>query len=176
MKELFFLSGISMVTGLFMFIISLCDFLMLFVAYRLGMGPGGGGFFRGHSVFNLWYCFVQFWCLLCARFTFVSHLFFCMQGIVKLVTWNVKGIGHVIKRKKILTFLKKECISIALLQETHLSDVEHCKLKRDWVGQIYYSSFTSNGRGVATLFHKDIPFSLEDVESDSEGRFALVSG
>ncbi len=64
-----------------------------------------------------------------------------MQGIVKLVTWNVKGIGHVIKRKKILTFLKKERISIALLQETHLLDVEHCKLKRDCVGQIYYSFY-----------------------------------
>lgn len=99
-----------------------------------------------------------------------------MLDIVKLVTWNVKGIGHVIKRKKILTFLKKEHVSIALLQETHLSDTEHCKLKRDWVGQIYYSSFTSNSRGVAILIHKNIPFSLDHLESDSEGRFVLVSG
>lgn len=99
-----------------------------------------------------------------------------MQGIVKLATWNVKGIGHVIKRKKILTSLKKERIAIALLQETHLSDTEHGKLKRDWVGQVYYSSFTSSSRGVAILIHKDIPFSLEHAEFDSEGRFVLISG
>lgn len=34
----------------------------------------------------------------------------------------------------------------------------------------------SNSRGVATLIHKDMPFILDHVESDSEGRFVLVSG
>lgn len=34
----------------------------------------------------------------------------------------------------------------------------------------------SNTRGVATLKRNYIPFSLEHVESDSEGRFVLVSG
>ncbi len=34
------------------------------------------------------------------------------------------------------------------------------KLTRDWVGQAYYSSFTSNSRGVAILIHRAIPFVL----------------
>jgi hypothetical protein len=42
------------------------------------------------------------------------------------------GSGHVVKRKNILTFLKKERVSIAMLQETHLSATEHAKLKRDY--------------------------------------------
>ena len=31
-----------------------------------------------------------------------------MSGSFKLTTWNIQGLGHVIKRKKILTFLKKK--------------------------------------------------------------------
>uniref|UniRef100_A0AAR2JIC8 exodeoxyribonuclease III n=1 Tax=Pygocentrus nattereri TaxID=42514 RepID=A0AAR2JIC8_PYGNA len=95
---------------------------------------------------------------------------------LNFVSWNVKGIGHVVKRKKILTFLKKEKVSIALLQETHLSNTEHLKLKRDWVGQIYFSSFGPNRRGTAILVHKNVPFILEKEDYDPEGRYILVTG
>lgn len=47
---------------------------------------------------------------------------------LRLCTWNVRGVHNPIKRRKILTFLKKEHIDIALLQETHLDDAEHLKL------------------------------------------------
>lgn len=44
-----------------------------------------------------------------------------MQSLTRFMTWNVKGLGHVIKsKKKILSFLKKERASVAMLQETHL--------------------------------------------------------
>ena len=33
------------------------------------------------------------------------------------------------------------CCSIALLQETHLTEIEHQKLKREWVDQGYCSSY-----------------------------------
>lgn len=69
----------------------------------------------------------------------------------KIITLNVKGMNHVVKRRKILSMLKKDKVQVALLQETHLTDLEHLKLKRDWVGQIYSSSFNSKSRGVAIL-------------------------
>ena len=59
---------------------------------------------------------------------------------VKIITLNVKGINHVIKRQKILSFLKKEKCQIAFLQEIHLSDLEHIKLRMSWVEQVFYSS------------------------------------
>lgn len=43
----------------------------------------------------------------------------------------------------------------------HLKDAEHEKLKREWVGQVFFSSFTSNSRGVCILIHKWVPFILE---------------
>lgn len=92
------------------------------------------------------------------------------------ITWNVRGIGHVIKRKKILTFLKKHKVSVAMLQETHLSDIEHLKLKRGWVGQVYFSSYDTNKRGTAILINRNIPFILEQQLSDPGGRYTLITG
>lgn len=92
------------------------------------------------------------------------------------VSLNVKGINNVIKRKKFLTWFKKEKTNIALLQETHLSDVEHLKLKREWVGQVYFSSFSSSKRGVAILIHKNTPFVLTKCIKDDQGRFVIIIG
>uniref|UniRef100_A0A3P9LGY2 exodeoxyribonuclease III n=1 Tax=Oryzias latipes TaxID=8090 RepID=A0A3P9LGY2_ORYLA len=89
------------------------------------------------------------------------------------VSWS---IHHPIKRKKILSSLKKDKVQIAFLQETHLVDKEHMKLKRDWVGQAHYSSFSSNSRGVAVLIHKSVPFVLETCKKDPEGRYILLHG
>lgn len=94
----------------------------------------------------------------------------------KIITLNVKGINHVVKRRKILSMLKKDKVQVALLQETHLTDLEHLKLKRDWVGQIYYSSFNSKSRGVAILIHKNLTFTLDKVIQDTEGRYVAVTG
>lgn len=95
---------------------------------------------------------------------------------IKLCTWNVRGIHHPVKRKKILTSLKKEGVEIALLQETHLEDQEHLKLKRDWVGEAFFSSYTSNSRGVCILINKKLPFKLESCVKDSNGRYIIIKG
>lgn len=95
---------------------------------------------------------------------------------LKLISLNVKGINHVVKRQKILSFFQKEKCQIELLQETHLSDVEHIKLRRNWVGQVFFSSYKSNSRGVAILLHKNLSFKLEKSITDNEGRYILLSG
>lgn len=99
-----------------------------------------------------------------------------MPGTLKITTWNVQGIGLVIKRKKILTHLKKQKSVIERLQETRLSDAEHLKLSRDWVGRVYFSSHSQSKRGTAILINRNLPFILEHEEKDPEGRFILITG
>lgn len=90
-------------------------------------------------------------------------------------SYNVHGLNHPIKRKKILNQLKKLKCLIALLQETHLSGEENEKLKREWVNQVYYASYGKR-RGVTILIHKSVPFVLENVIKDPDGRYVMIVG
>uniref|UniRef100_A0A3Q3BNZ9 Reverse transcriptase domain-containing protein n=1 Tax=Kryptolebias marmoratus TaxID=37003 RepID=A0A3Q3BNZ9_KRYMA len=95
---------------------------------------------------------------------------------LKLVTFNVKGLNSPIKRKRVYTYLKKLKPDIVYLQETHLSDREHKKLKREWVGQVFFSSFSSKSRGTTILIHKNVPFTATKTISDPSGRYIMVQG
>ena len=52
------------------------------------------------------------------------------MGSLKVISYNVKGLHSPVKRKKFLNQLRQYKCQIALLQETHLSDIEHEKLKK----------------------------------------------
>uniref|UniRef100_A0A3P9IXZ2 exodeoxyribonuclease III n=1 Tax=Oryzias latipes TaxID=8090 RepID=A0A3P9IXZ2_ORYLA len=76
----------------------------------------------------------------------------------------------------VVKVLLQSRVQIALLQETHLTDHEHSKLKRDWVAQVFYSSYNSKSRGVAILIHKNLPFTVEKIVKDREGRYIAITG
>lgn len=63
---------------------------------------------------------------------------------LNIISWNVKGLGNYLKRSKILSVLKADKADIIFLQETYYSDIEHSKLKRDWIDQVYFSSYKSH--------------------------------
>lgn len=48
------------------------------------------------------------------------------------------------------------------------------KLKRDWVGQVFHSSFTSKKNGVAILVHKKLKLVVLDQKKDDEGRMICI--
>lgn len=95
---------------------------------------------------------------------------------IKISTWNIRGSNNVKKRKSVLNSLKKDKIQIGFLQETHLTDEEHKKYHREWFGQIFFSSHSTSKRGVITLIHKNLPFTVMASCKDTEGRYVLVKG
>ena len=96
---------------------------------------------------------------------------------LKLVSLNVNGLNDVKKRRKVFGKLKKEKAEINYLQETHLSDQEHEKLKKEGFKNTYYSSFRgSNKRGVVILISNKTPFEFLSEVKDKEGRYILVKG
>ncbi len=75
----------------------------------------------------------------------------------KYVTWNVNGLNQRLKRKKVILYLRKHSIGIALLQETHLTDYEHQNLKKQWPGQVFFLLLHHNLEGWLYLL-KIYPF------------------
>ena len=96
------------------------------------------------------------------------------KGGLSLCSWNTKGMGQLVKRRKILSTLKARKYDIVFLQETHLLELDNKKLRKDWVGQVFYSIGSSNSRGVAILVHKHLQFKSNKVFSDDQGRMVIV--
>ena len=97
----------------------------------------------------------------------------CTQLVLSLFSFNVNGLNGPVKRKRVLTQLKKLQTDIAFLQETHLTTQEHKKLRREWVGHVL--SFNSKAREVAILTNKNIPVTIGETIIDPAGRYVLVN-
>ena len=91
-----------------------------------------------------------------------------------LATWNVKGLGNPIKRKKVMLSLKSKKYDIVFMQECHMSVGESQKLRGDWVGWVYCSPGTSQSRGVITLINKHVQFNCLKEARDGDGRIMVV--
>ena len=98
------------------------------------------------------------------------------RGGVSMVSWNVRGMGHPIKRAKVFSHLKSLSADIAFLQETHIRPSERNRLRCRWADQIFQSAFSSKARGVAIIIKKNIDFKHVSTISDPNGRFLIVTG
>ena len=99
-----------------------------------------------------------------------------MLDSISLLSWNVRGLGHPVKRGKVFANLKAMKSDIIFLQATHVKATQQRKLRANWISQVYHSPFTSKARGVAILFHKNIPFRFQSSIIDPNGRFLILTG
>uniref|UniRef100_A0A3P9LA77 exodeoxyribonuclease III n=1 Tax=Oryzias latipes TaxID=8090 RepID=A0A3P9LA77_ORYLA len=104
----------------------------------------------------------------------LSRLMLMLKIIASL---NVNGLTTPKKRGIILQKLRKENIQLALLQETHLNDQEHEKLKKLGFRNTYYSSYKQGRkRGVAILFSNKTNFETDKVIKGKDGQYIIVKG
>ena len=71
-------------------------------------------------------------------------------------SFNVNSIGKNPKRQEIFKFLNTKNADINVLVDTRISkDLENCT-KQEWGSSAYFSSFTSQARGVAVFIKKNV--------------------
>lgn len=61
-----------------------------------------------------------------------------LSGVIRLMSWNVKGLNSRLKRNKILNHLKCLNTKIAFLQETHLKPADSNRMGWSAVSFIFY--------------------------------------
>lgn len=96
--------------------------------------------------------------------------------MVRFASLNTGGLNAVLKRTKIMTYIKNLIADVIFLQDTHLLKSDHGKLKRPWIGQIFHSQFNLKTRGTAILIKKNVQFTPNKIITDSEGRYTIISG
>lgn len=99
-----------------------------------------------------------------------------VMSTISLVSWNIRGLGHAVKRGKVFAHLKSLKADIMFLQETHIKPTQQRRLRANWISQLYHAPFSSKSRGVAILFRKNIPFQLASAITDPNGRYIMITG
>ena len=96
------------------------------------------------------------------------------KELIRLSTFNTRGLGENSKRRITLNWLRRYYTGILFLQETHSSETSEKMWRNEWKGQLEFSHGKSTARGVAILLSPAINITVNKVSRDSEGRFLLL--
>ena len=98
------------------------------------------------------------------------------EAPIRVLSWNVNGLGDRIKRRIVSQFLKRHSPDVVLLQETHLKGNTYRALDRGGYQIKAHAGFTSGSRGVGILIKKSLPFVIQATHTDMQGRYIAVTG
>ena len=93
---------------------------------------------------------------------------------VNIISYNVQGIGSSSKRVDVFNYLKDKIAHIYCLQDVHSTSSTENFIRTQWGNNAFFSSGTSNLRGVAILFNKNIDFKVHNIKSDKCGNFLIM--
>ena len=94
---------------------------------------------------------------------------------MKLCSFNCRGMQDHVKRRKIFHYFRNLDSDIIFLQETHSDKNDELFWKSQWGESAWFSSFTSNSRGVAILIRNTVTLNVKSVFRDPNGRFLILS-
>ena len=84
-------------------------------------------------------------------------------------TFNVNGLGNYSKRAQIFKFMEKKGADIYFIIDTRFSkDIEN-RVKEEWGSNVFFSSFSSQSRGVAIFFKKQLCAEVLNQQNDVSG-------
>ena len=86
------------------------------------------------------------------------------------VSINCRGLQQKSKREILFQWLNSNNYDVALLQETHCTDVDEKKWISEWEGDSTWCNGASNSRGVAVLLKKHCDFKLTNIWKGENGR------
>ena len=97
------------------------------------------------------------------------------MGTLKILSWNVNGLGDKIKRGIVSQYLKRLSPNIVLLQETHMMGNMYRALDRGGYKMVAHAGYSSGARGVGIMTHKSLPIVIHQIREDPGGRWVAMS-
>ena len=99
-----------------------------------------------------------------------------MKTNLDICCLNCRGLRSKQKRNTLFKWLNDQKRGLIMLQETHSDDSVEESWEKEYEGKIYFSHWSSSGRGVALLIPKYMneQLPIKAIETDKEGRILLA--
>ena len=92
-----------------------------------------------------------------------------MDKVVTIASLNCQGLGNPQKRRDVFHYLREKRFSICFLQDTHITEKLTRYVTAEWGYKAYFSTYTSQSRGVAILFNNSFEFKILKVIKGEDG-------
>ena len=97
-----------------------------------------------------------------------------LHNLLKISSTNCRGLGDYAKRKDVFNFLRDEKFGIYCLQDTHFTTTLEPYIRAEWEGEVVFSSYTSNSRGVCILFSDFVEYKVHNSKTDQNGNMLIL--
>lgn len=97
-----------------------------------------------------------------------------MDSGISVISVNCQGLNNLQKRRDVFHYLRNKKHSVYFLQDTHFEKNTEKNILAEWGYQGFFSSFTSNARGVAVMFNNNFEFKVKRVIKDTVGNYVMV--
>ena len=87
---------------------------------------------------------------------------------------NCRGLNGAEKRRDVIKFLRDSEGDIFCLQDIHIQESQQVYFKTLWGGQVVFSSFFNDKRGVCIMFKPHLDVSVIDTIRDTDGNLLIV--
>ena len=96
------------------------------------------------------------------------------KGGLNICSFNARGLGNFRKRRDVFHYLRNKKYSIICLQDTHFTEEQEQRIEIEWGYKCFFSSFTSNSRGVAILFNNTFQYKHHGTIRDVNGNLLII--
>ena len=83
-----------------------------------------------------------------------------MDNSISIVSVNCQGLNNKQKRRDVFHYLRNKKYNIYFLQDTHFEEKTEQYILSEWGYKGFFSSYTSNSRGVGILFNNNFEFKI----------------
>ena len=87
---------------------------------------------------------------------------------------NVMGLAGEQKRKDVFNWLRQKNYQIYCLEDIHVSSKNKTAFIRDWDGEVFLSSVSSESRGVAIIFNQKLDYKILSEEKGGSGNILML--
>ena len=96
---------------------------------------------------------------------------------LRILSFNPNSIGKNPKRANVIQAIRKKQANIILFSDTRISTDVEPSIRAEWGGKINFASYTSQARGVAVFFTKELAIEIIEntIYNDKSGNFTVMN-